>query len=225
MATVGPLLRTLLTRYGLDSLLDWASEMAVTGASEDEIIVQLYEQQALHDAYPWIRQRESAGMTPMSIEQGLVYSNELRQSAKLYGLNVTQEEINKLIAGDVSVNEAVEERIAPVSSLIYSLPAGGAQVQTLYGITTEDLQRAWMDPKESAQTLRKRLVAAQIANEGIATAFGQINAAQAERLAQAGFQGEEAREAFAKLRQQAENCSSAPTPPSATSRSTSSSAY
>ena len=83
MATVGPLLRTLLTRYGLESLLDWASEMAVTGASEDEIIVQLYEQQALHDAYPWIRQRESAGMTPMSIEQGLVYSNELRQSAEL----------------------------------------------------------------------------------------------------------------------------------------------
>lgn len=205
MATVSPLLKTLLTRYGLEGLLDWASEMAVTGASEDEILVQLYEQPELHAAYPWIKQREAAGFVPQTIEEFLVYRNELSQAAKLYGINVTAEEVNKLFAGDVSVNEAVEDRIAPVASLVHMLPAGvRAQVETLYGITTEDLQRTWMDPRENAQILRKRLVAAQIANEGMATAFGQINAFQAERLAAAGLNADQAREAFGRLVQQRE---------------------
>lgn len=204
-SNVGPLLQTLLTRYGLTGLMDWASEMVVTGASEDEIIVQLYEQQALHDAYPWIREREAAGLTPQTIEEFLTYKNTLSQNAKLYGINVTTDEINKLFAGDVSVNEAVEDRIAPVASIVHMLPAGvRAQVENLYGITTEDLQRTWMDPKENAQTLRKRLVAAQIANEGMASAFGQINAAQAERLGAAGFDAQAAQEAFGRLVQQRE---------------------
>lgn len=205
MPTVGPLLRALLERYGLTSLTDWASEMAIQGVSEDELLIQLYDRPEVDAAYPWIKQRQAAGMTPMTIEEGLVYGNSLRQAGKLYGVNVTQDEINKLIAGDVSVNEAVEDRLAPVSSLIHMMPAGvRAQVNTLYGIDEEDLMRTWMDPKENAQTLRKRLTAAQIAAEGMATAFGQINAAQAERLAMAGFDDNAAREAFAKLTQQQE---------------------
>lgn len=202
--TIGPLLQSLLDRYGLGELADWAAELLITGASEDEIILALYDQPALHKRFPWIKQREAAGLGPMTIEEGLSYEQFARQAAKAYGLNITQDEINANIAGDVSVKE-LEDRIGMASAAVHAMsPTVRAQVGVLYGITEEDLVRSWLNPKEQAPVLRKRLASSQIASEGLAAGFGQINAAQAERLYEAGLSGEDAREGFGRLTQMGE---------------------
>jgi hypothetical protein len=83
-------------------------------------------------------------------------------------------------------------------------PTVRAQVNTLYGITEDDLVRSWLNPKEQAPILRKRLASAQIAAEGLIAGFGQVAASQAERLYETGYDQDKAREAFAKLVQQRE---------------------
>ena len=203
--TIGPLLTSLLDRYGLSSLKDWAAELVINGAAEDEIILSLYEQPALHQRFPWIKQREAAGLGPMSIEEGLSYEQFARQTAKAYGLTITQEEINANIANDVSIKELEETRLRPASAYLYSFsPVARAQVNTLYGITDEDVMRSFMDPKETTQILSKRLAAAQIAAQGITAGFAQINAAQAERLVEAGLDEASAQRGFGTLVQQRE---------------------
>ena len=202
--SISPLLASFLDRYGLGSLKDWATEQLVTGASEDEIMLALFERPELHARFPWIKQREAAGLSPLSIDEGLQYENFARQTAKMFGLNITQDEINANIAGDVSIKE-LEDRIGMASAAVHSLsPMVRAQTAMLYGITEEDLVRSWLNPKEQAPVLRKRLAASQIASEGLAAGFGQINAAQAERLYEAGLTGEDAREGFGRLTQMGE---------------------
>lgn len=203
--TIGPLLQSLLDRYGLSELKDWAAELIITGASEDEIILALYDQPALHKRFPWIKEREAAGLGPMTIEEGLQYEQFARQTAKAYGLTITQDEINRNIAGDVSIKELEETRLRPASAYLYSFsPVARAQVNTLYGITDEDVMRSFMDPKETTQILSKRLAAGQIAAQGIISGFGQINAAQAERLVEAGLDEDAAQQGFGQLTQMGE---------------------
>jgi hypothetical protein len=203
--TIGPLLSSLLDRYNLSSLKDWAAQMAVTGASEDEIILSLYEQPALHAEYPWIKQREAAGYVPQSIEEFLTYRNFAQQTAKAYGMTLTKEEIDALFAGDVSVQELERDRLVPASAYLYSFtPTARAQVNVLYGITDEDVMRGFLDPKQQAPILRKRLASAQIAAQAMTTGFGQLTAAQAEGLYESGLDETSAREGFGRLTQMGE---------------------
>jgi hypothetical protein len=202
--TIGPLLQSLLDRYGLGSLADWAAELLITGASEDEIILQLYDRPEVAARFPWLKQREAAGLTPLSIEEGLQYENFARQTAKSLGLNITDEEIWANIGGDVSIKE-LEDRISMASAAVHSLnPMVRAQTEMLYGITTEDFIRSWLNPKEQAPVLRKRLVASQIAAGSLLSGFGQLTAPQAERLYEGGFDPEQAQQAFTRLAQQRE---------------------
>ena len=203
--TVSPLLASFLDRYGLGSLKDWAAEQLVTGASEDEIMLGLFERPELHARFPWIKQREAAGLGPFSIEEGLQYEQFARQTAKAYGLTITQDEINANIAGDVSIKELEETRLRPASAYLYSFsPVARAQVNTLYGITDEDVMRSFLDPKQTTQILSKRLAASQIAAQGVMSGFGQINAAQAERLVEAGLDEGAAQQGFGQLTQMGE---------------------
>lgn len=203
--TIGPLLESLLERYGLGELKDWAADMVIKGAAEDEIILALYDQPALHQAYPWIKQRETAGLDAKSIEEFLSYRNFARQTAHAYGLTLTDDEINNLFAGDVSVQELERERLIPASSYLYSFsPVTRAQANVLYGITDEDIMRGFMDPKQQAPILNKRIAASRIAAQGVISGFAQINAAQAERLVEAGLDEESAQRGFGQLVQQRE---------------------
>lgn len=199
MATIGPLLDSLLTRYGLEDLKDWAQQMAITGSSEDEILLSLYDQPALHARYPWIKQRQAAGLGPMTIEEGLAYEQYARQTAKQFGLNITNEEIWANIAGDVSTNE-LGERIEMASNAVNMMsPMVRAQIEILHGISEEDLIRSWLNPKEQAPTLRRRFATAQIAAGAMTAGYGQLSTEQANRLFENAFDPEKAGEAFGNL--------------------------
>jgi len=202
--TIGPMMTQLLTQYGLESLAPWLSNLIINNASDDEIMLELYDQPAFKQRFPAIFTRQAAGLPPLSPSDYLTYEDFAKTSAKGWGINITQDEINAALSADLSMKE-MDDRMGMVSAAVHTLsPQVRGQVEVLYGITDEDLKRAWLDPAAQAPILRKRLTAAQIAAEGMAVGFGQLTAMQAERLAEAGLSAEQARQGLGALTQESE---------------------
>jgi hypothetical protein len=202
--TIGPMMTQLLTQYGLESLAPWLSNLIINNASDDEIMLELYDQPAFKQRFPAIFTRQADGLPPLSPSDYLTYEDFAKTSAKGWGINISQGEINAALSADVSIKE-MDDRMSMASAAVHTLsPQVRGQVNVLYGINEEDLVRAWLDPREQAPVLRKRLTAAQIAAEGLATGFGQLNVMQAERLAEGGIDADAARKGLAQLTQEHE---------------------
>lgn len=201
---LGPQLTAILKRYGLDSLTDWASEAIVQGKSEDEIMLDLYEQQAFKDRFAGMFSREANGYQPISIDEYLQFENVVSSLGTSWGLNLSKQEVDNLIANNVSARE-VEQRFTIAASAVYESDIETrTELGRLFNIGQEQLMRYWMDPKNQMGILQQQYRMGEIAGAALRTGFGQINMNQAARLQEAGLNKDSAITGFGELAQMSE---------------------
>jgi hypothetical protein len=199
-ATVGPVLKKMLTQYGLADLIPWASLQLIAGASEDEIALSLYDQPSFKARFPAIHARQKGGYPPLSVDEYLSYENTLNQVAKSYGVTLSKERVDALLARNVSVNEA-DERLGMVAQVVYrSDSTTRDRLSALYGIGVGDQISYFLNPREELPKLQRRFVSADIAASATRAGYNQaLTSGQAEFLYERGMTGEAATEAFGVL--------------------------
>lgn len=196
---LGPQLTALLKRYGLESLTEWASEAIISGMSEDELILSMYEQQAFKTRFAGMFAREAAGLPPISIDDYLAYESTVTSLGSTWGLNLTKQEIDNFIANDVSARE-VEQRFTIAATAVYEDgPEIKSELSRLFNIGQEQLMRYWMDPKRELGHLQQQYRMGEIAGASLRTGFGQLTLNQAQRLQEAGVTREAAETGFGQL--------------------------
>ena len=196
---LGPTLTRLLKDAGLEGLTKWASDMIIEGASEDEVMVEIYDQPTFKQRFWMLEARSKAGFGAMSVGEILEYETTAQQMARAFGISLTRQEIDENIANDRSVAE-LQDVIGLASQAVHmSTPGLRNELNRLYGITTADLTRYWLDPKKQAPVLQRRFAAAQISEQATRSGWGQLSATQAEDLAGRGLDQGSAAEGFGGL--------------------------
>lgn len=201
---ISPILAQVLARYGLSSLTDWASNALVFGLSNDQIVLELYERPEFAARFPAIKAREAAGYPPISPEEYLQFEDTMYGLSKMWDLNITQDEINQMLANNVSPREG-EERVTIAASLAFEEdPETVSELSRLYDVTAGQLIRYYMNPKKSLGLLQQQYRSAQIAGASIKTGFGELTQQQALLLTQAGLDKSSAVSGFTQLIQNEE---------------------
>lgn len=196
---LGPQMTAILKRYGLESLADWASNALIEGKSQDQILLEMYDQQAFKTRFAGMFAREAKGLNPISIDEYLSYENVAQSLGSTWGLNLSKQEVDDLIANDVSAQE-LESRFTIAATAVYEdAPETRSELTRLFGIGTENLMRYWMDPKRELGNLQQQYKMGQLAGAALRTGFGQITLSQAERLQQAGLTEDQAMQGFGQL--------------------------
>lgn len=202
--SLGPVLVDVLKRYGLQGLTKWASDKIITGASEAEIQLELYDQPAFKQRFWMIFARQKAGLPPVSPNDVLSYEQTATDLAHAFGITLSSHKVGDLIANNVSATE-LQERVSLASQAVHMASADlKGQLQRLYGITAGDLTDYWLDPKQKAPELTRRFTAAQIAEQAHRSTWGDLSAAQAEGLARQGMDAASATRGFGTLTEMAD---------------------
>lgn len=197
---LGPVLTDLLKRAGLEGLTQWASDMIINGASDDEIMVDMYDQPAFKQRFWMIFQRRTNGYPAASVEDVLAYEQAMFDASRALGVTATRQQMGEWFADNKSVPE-MQDRMGIAATAVYqSPPEHRAALNRLYGITDGDLVNYWLDPKKETPILQRRFAAAQIAGEAARVGFrSELTTQQAEGLFEAGVDMSGAREGFATL--------------------------
>jgi len=201
---IGPQMAAVLKRYGLEGLTDWASNALIQGKSEEEIMLDLYDQQAFKTRFAGMFARQGAGYPPISIDSYLEYEDMASSLGTTWGMKLSKAEVDNLVANNVSAKE-LEQRFTIAATAVYEDDSFVRDSLTrLFGVSQENLMRYWMDPKATLGSLQQQYKMGEIAGAAMRTGFGQITASQAQRLQGAGVSEETAVSGFADLRKSME---------------------
>lgn len=196
---LGPQMTAILKKYGLEELTQWASDALIQGKSQDQIMLEIYDQQPFRTRFAGMFAREAAGYHPISIDDYLAYENVASSLGTSWGMKLSKEEVDNLIANNVSAVE-LEQRFTIAATAIYESDVETrSELSRLFNISNEQLMRYWMEPKSELGKLQQQYKMGEIAGAALRTGFGQLNVDQASRLQQAGITQEQAVQGFGEL--------------------------
>lgn len=208
--TLGPQMKALFERYNLMDLADWATKMLISGASEDEIALQLYDQPRFKQLYPEIDARRHARLkdgkltTPqLSVDDVLNYRLQGKQMMRAYGLPqqfwATNDAFFNLIVNDVSLEELNSRLDVAVSRVYTAPPEVRSTFGELFGANSDNaLFTLFVDPDRAMPELERMTQQAEIG--GAARRFGfDPTPAEMARVAGYGITYDQAVEGFANL--------------------------
>lgn len=207
--TVGPVLRTMLARYGLSGLTGWAAKMVREGASEDEIALQLYDQPLFKQVFPEIEARRKLlaegklNAQPLSVDDVLNYRRQGRQLMQAYGLPPSFYTDNSafysLIVNDVSLDELGTRLDTAVYRVRQAPPEVRDVFGELYGAAADTaLFALFVDPARATPELERMVQRAEFG--GAARRFGfDLTPAEMARADGYGLNYGQAVEGFAQL--------------------------
>lgn len=193
---------------GLDALLPYADQIARGLLTWPQLQNMLYDPttepgKIVDTLYPEIQLRRKNGFDPISIQDIQNWRTQARQLMKAAGLPEgfydQPSDFTKWIAGDVGLPE-LNDRIG-----LYKQAASAAPQETrdalksLYGVDDNGIAAWYMDESRAVPLLEKQLQAAGTAGAAQRAGFGDLSAAEAERLAAVGVTGDSAVQAFGTL--------------------------
>lgn len=198
---IGPQVNEVLRRYGLQSLAGWASRAVINGWSPEQIMLELYQRPEFKTRFAGMFMRESKGLPPISVDEYLDYERTVTGLASTIGMSLTKDEMDNLIANDVSPVEA-ERRIGLAATAVYEADSETkGELTRLFGMTMGQMAKYWMDPKKELPELQQQYRMGEIAGAALRTGFGQLTGAQAQRLADVGLDRDAAASGFGQLAQ------------------------
>lgn len=188
------------SRYGLQSLVPKIKDLAVIGASEATVSLQLQETEEYKQRFGANQARIKAGLAALSPGEYLAAEDGYRQILRAYGLNnfATDQYVQQFIENDVSASE-LSNRVATAVQRVQN--ADPAVLQTLkdyYGIGEADAVAYILDPAQQITKIQRQVSAAEIGAaariQGIQPGVGV-----AEQLAAQGISQAEARKGYATI--------------------------
>ena len=201
-------MKYMLTRYGLESLTDWAWQMIQQGASPEQVQIQLYDRPEFKARFPAIEERRLKGLPPISADEYIAYEDQARQVMRAAGFPSTfydqPEDFHKAIANDESIQE-MNQRATLYTQAAYEAPAEARnQLRQLYGIDEGHIAAYFADPERALPLIQQKFAASQIAGQAQRQQFGQLSTGEAERLASLGVNEQQAAQGFAQVQQMGE---------------------
>jgi hypothetical protein len=186
-ASAKTILQSGLAQYGLEGVYDalWTKYVRGEVSSDmdaDAFIYTLKDEPAYKKRFAANEIRKAKGLPELLPSSYLGMEQQYRNVMSLNGLSQSyysdQEKIDKLISGDVAVNE-LNNRLRDAYRVVKDAPAEVTEkLKTMYGLTDGDILSYFLDPEQA----RKDMTSAEYKVQAQAA----LTAAKAER--QAGLQ-------------------------------------
>ena len=188
------------TKFGLSSLVSKIKELAITGASEATISLQLQETPEYKQRFSANDLRIKKGLTVLSPAEYLANEDRYRQALRAYGLTQFDNDayVSQFIANDVSPTELSNRIVTAVQRVQNADPAVAKQLKDYYNIGQTDLVAYVLDPEQQFQKIERQVAAAEI---GVAAGRQGLQAGVgvAEQLAAQGVSQAEAQKGYATI--------------------------
>jgi hypothetical protein len=187
-------------KYGLGSLANKIQELAIDGATESTITLQLQETQEYQKRFSANAARIKQGLQVLNPAEYLSLEDGYRQVLRAYGLKSfdTDAYVQQFIANDVSAAELSNRVVTAVQRVQNADPAVQQQLRDYYGIGQQDLVAYVLDPQQQFQKIERQVASAEI---GVAAGRQGLKpgVAVAEQLAAQGISQAEAQRGYATI--------------------------
>ena len=187
-------------KFGLSSLVSKIKELAITGASEATISLQLQDTPEYKQRFSANEIRLKKGLTVLAPSEYLANEDRYRQALRAYGLTQFDNDayVSQFIANDVSPTEMSNRIVTAVQRVQNADPAIAKQLKDYYNIGQSDLVAYVLDPEQQFQKIERQVAAAEI---GVAAGRQGLQAGVgvAEQLAAQGVTQAEAQKGYATI--------------------------
>ena len=187
-------------RYNLGGLANKIRALAIDGATEATITIDLMETDEYKQRFKANDARMKAGLQVLNPAEYLNLEDGYRQVLRAYGLKQfdTDDYVSQFIANDVSAAELSNRVVTAVQRVQNADPAISKQLRDYYGIGQSDLVAYVLDPNQQFQKIERQVAASEI---GVAAARQGLQAgvSVAEQLASQGVTQAEAQKGYATI--------------------------
>ena len=194
------LMQDRLKRYGLETLYDKIRQLAIEGATEATITLQLQETPEYQARFKANADRIRNNLQVLTPAEYLSVEDTYRQVLRSYGLTQfsTDDYVSQFISNDVSPTELNNRVQIAVNRIQNADPAVSSTLRDYYGLSDTDLIAYALDPDTQYSKIQKQIQSAEI---GAAARAQGINATltTAEQLALQGVTQAEAQKGYATI--------------------------
>ena len=188
------------TKYGLASLVPKIKQLAISGASESTITLQLQESEEYKTRFKANQDRIKKGLRVLDPSDYLNLEDDYRQILRAYGLKAfdTDAYVQQFIANDIATTELSNRVVTAVQRVQNADPVILTTLRSFYGISDNDLVAYVLDPNQQFQKIERQVAAAEIGAaaglQGISTGVSV-----AEQLAAQGVTKAQAQKGYATI--------------------------
>jgi hypothetical protein len=194
------MLNDRFTKYNLASLAPKIKELAINGANEATIMLELQETEEYKQRFKANQDRIKKGLAVLDPGTYLRVEDGYRQVLREYGLKQfdTDDYVSKFIANDMSPTEFSNRIVTAVQRVQNADPAISKQLRDYYGIGQADLLAYVLDPEQQFKKIERQVAASEI---GVAAGRQGLTAgvSVAEQLAAQGVSQAEAQKGYATI--------------------------
>lgn len=193
-------MRARFKQYGLESLATKIQQLAVDGASEATITLQLQETPEYQTRFMANATRLKNNLQVLTPAEYLQTEDTYRQVLRAYGLKQfdTDEYVSQFLANDVSPTELSNRVQTAVQRVQNADPAVSKTLRDYYGIGQADLVGYVLDPATNYQKIQKQVAAAEIGTAARVQGL-EAGVSVAEQLAAQGVTAAEAQKGYATI--------------------------
>ena len=194
------ILEERFARYGLSSLATKIKELAIDGATEATISIQLAETEEYKTRFKANTERVKKGLTVLSPAEYLTLEDGYRQILRSYGLKQfdTDEYVSQFIANDVAPAELSTRVVTAVQRVQNADPAVSRTLRDYYGVGQADLVGYVLDPTNQLQKIERQVAAAEIGTAARVQGL-ETGVTVAEQLAAQGITQAQAQKGYATI--------------------------
>lgn len=187
-------------KYNLSSLAPKIKELAINGANEATIMLELQETEEYKQRFKANQKRIEKNLAVLDPGTYLRVEDGYRQVLREYGLKEfdTDDYVSKFIENDMSATELSNRVVTAVQRVQNADPALIKQLKDFYGIRSEGLLAYVLDPEQQFKKIERQIAAGEI---GVAAGRQglQVGSIVAEQLAAQGISEAEARRGYATI--------------------------
>jgi len=187
-------------KYGLTGLANKIKELAMKGATEATITLELMETPEYQQRFAGNADRLKKGLAVLTPAEYVNVEDSYRQVLRAYGLKQFDNDayVRQFIANDMSPTELSNRVVTAVQRVQNADPAISRQLRDFYGIGQSDLVAYVLDPQQQFQKIERQVAASEI---GVAAARQGLQAgvSVAEQLAAQGVTQAEAQKGYATI--------------------------
>ena len=187
-------------RYNLASLVPKIRELAIAGASESTITLQLQETEEYQQRFSANQDRIKKNLAVLNPGEYLALEDRYRQIIRAYGLKDFDNDnyVSQFISNDVSPEELSNRVVTAVQRVKNADSAITTTLRDFYGIGQNDLVAYVLDPNQTFQKIQRQVAAAEI---GTAARKQGLEAGVnvAEQLAAQGITQAEAQRGYSTI--------------------------
>jgi hypothetical protein len=187
-------------KYGLSGLANKIKELAMQGATEATITLQLQETPEYQQRFAANADRIKKGLAALTPAEYVNVEDSYRQVLRAYGLKQFDNDayVKQFISNDMSPTELSNRVVTAVQRVQNADPAILSQLKQYYGIGAPDMVAYVLDPEQQFQKIERQIAASEI---GVAAGRQGLTAgvSVAEQLAAQGVTEAQAQKGYATI--------------------------